>query len=64
MSLEEKIDNNVEIGEKGYKEWAHGNGLCDSMKQPLIELSVPTGQLQQWLNITEEVLDMVGTTEV
>ena len=30
----------------------------------LIELSVPAGQLQQWLNITEEVMDMVGTTEV
>ena len=36
----------------------------DSIEQPLIKVSAPAGQLQQWLNITEEVLDMVGTTEV
>ena len=54
----------VGIGQKCQKKWANGKGPHDSIEQPLIELSVPVGQLQQWLNITEEVMDMVGTTEV
>ena len=64
VGLEKKIDNNVGIGQKCQKKWANGKCPRDSIEQPLIELSAPTGQLQQWLNITEEVLDMVGTTEV
>lgn len=64
MSLEEEIDNNVEIREKGQKEGAHGNGSCDNIEQPLVEFSVPTGQVQQWLNITEEVMDLVRSAEV
>ena len=64
MGLEEKMDDNVEIREKCQKEWTHGNGPRDSVEQPLVKLSVPTGQLEQRLNITEEVMDVVGTTEV
>jgi hypothetical protein len=64
IGLEEEIGDYVEIGEKYQKESTYANGPCDSIEQLLVELSVPTGQLQQWLNITEEVMDMVGTTEV
>ena len=62
-SLEEKIGDDVEIGEKYQKKGSEGNGACDYIEQPKVELSVSTGQLQQWLNITEEMMDMIGTTE-
>lgn len=61
--LEEKIDDDVEIGEKCQKKGSEGNGACDCIEQPKVELSVSTGQIQQWLNITEEMMDMIGTTE-
>jgi hypothetical protein len=64
IGLEEEIGDYVEIGEKYQKESTHANCPCDSIEQLLVELIVPTGQLQQWFNITEEVMDMVGTTEV
>lgn len=61
--LEEKIGDDVEIGEKCQKKGSEGNGACDCIEQPKVELSVSTGQIQQWLNITEEMMDMIGTTE-
>ena len=61
--LEEKIGDDVEIREKYQKKGSEGNGACDCIEQPKVELSVSTGQIQQWLNITEEMMDMIGTTE-
>ena len=64
MGLEEKVDNNIEIGQECQKACTRGNGACDIIDQPPVELSVATGQLEQWLNITEEVINLVGITEV